>query len=82
MDAPLRCPKCQALVVDRRFAQCTTCHADLPAEWLLTSVQLAELDENDRHARSEHSALMNELTRQDEVGPEGPLLNPNDLSPD
>ncbi len=61
MDTPLRCPACHALVVDRRFAACTTCHAALPPEWLLTPEQTDQLAKLDRHARAEHAALLDQL---------------------
>jgi hypothetical protein len=61
MEGPLYCPNCRALVVDRRFANCTTCHAELPAEWVLTPEQVAKLEEIDRHARAEHAAISAEL---------------------
>jgi hypothetical protein len=32
-----RCPKCQALVVDRRSPVCTTCRAELPKNWVMTA---------------------------------------------
>jgi hypothetical protein len=58
---PHRCPKCNALVVDRRSAICTTCHEPLPAEWLMTPEQIAKVTELDAHARAEHNALMTDL---------------------
>jgi hypothetical protein len=56
-----RCPACHALVVDRRFATCTTCNAELPKEWILSPEQVLKLEEFDRHARAEHATAMNEL---------------------
>jgi hypothetical protein len=61
MEGPYHCPSCGALVVDRRFANCTTCHAELPAEWVLTPEQIAKLEEIDRHARAEHAAVSDAL---------------------
>jgi hypothetical protein len=43
MPFPLRCPHCKALVVDRRSPTCTTCRAELPAEWILTPTQIRKL---------------------------------------
>ncbi len=56
-----RCPKCNALVVDRRSPLCTTCHEPLPAEWVFSPEQTAKITELDAHARAEHTALMNDL---------------------
>jgi hypothetical protein len=56
-----RCPKCNALVVDRRSAVCTTCHAELPAEWQMTPQQIAEVTKIDDQAKAEHEALMSDL---------------------
>jgi hypothetical protein len=64
------------LVVDRRFPRCTTCSAQLPKDWLLTPEQEAKLEEIDRHARAEHGAVMQELTRETE--PDLPMLTPDD----
>jgi hypothetical protein len=61
MDSVLRCPKCSALVVDRRFAQCTNCHADLPKEWVMTPEQIAKVTAIDQEARAEHGAVMEAL---------------------
>ncbi len=61
MDSPLRCPSCNGLVVDRRSALCTTCHVELPKEWLLTDAQIQQLEAIDRSARAEHAASMNDL---------------------
>jgi len=47
---PHRCPKCNALVVDRRSRVCTTCHTALPKEWVI-----------DQEIRAEHSASLNTL---------------------
>jgi hypothetical protein len=76
MDSPLRCPACGALVVDRRFAQCTSCSVPLPADWVLTPEQIEKLEAIDRSARAEHGALMQELTRETET--ELPLLTRDD----
>jgi hypothetical protein len=61
MEGPLHCPNCGALVVDRRFANCTTCHAELPAGWVLTPEQISKLAELDQHARAEHAAISAEF---------------------
>jgi hypothetical protein len=62
MDAePHRCPACNAPVVDRRFATCTTCNAVLPKEWVLSPEQVLKLEELDQHARAEHAAAMDLL---------------------
>lgn len=60
---PLRCPKCHALVVDRRFANCTTCHEALPAEWVMKRAEAAKLMASDRECRAEHQAAMKALRR-------------------
>jgi hypothetical protein len=51
---PLRCPKCQALVVDRRSPVCTTCRAALPADWIMTPEQAAKMMQLDRQTRAAH----------------------------
>ena len=64
MDAPQqphRCPKCNALVVDRRSPVCTTCRAALPAEWIMTKEQAAKLGAIDRECRVEHAEAMKTL---------------------
>ena len=76
MDAPLRCPACGALVVDRRFDHCTNCKGPFPAGWKLTPEQIDELQNSDRSARAEHGALLQELTRETE--PELPMLTRDD----
>jgi hypothetical protein len=58
---PHRCPKCDALVVDRRWPFCTTCHAELPKEWVMTPEQVAKVTELDAHARAEYNTVMTEL---------------------
>jgi hypothetical protein len=72
MDGPLRCPRCQALVVDRRSALCTTCHQALPAEWVMTVEQAAKLAQLDLAARAQYAdsiRALNPLTN-----PDAPLL--------
>ncbi len=72
MSTALRCPKCHALVVDRRFPNCTTCHEALPPEWLLTPDQIEKLQVLDEHARHEHAVALDDL---DSVrDPNTPLL--------
>jgi hypothetical protein len=56
-----RCPKCNALVVDRRSPLCTTCHEALPTEWVMTPEQINKVTEQDAHARAEHNASMTDL---------------------
>ena len=56
-----RCPKCDALVVDRRSAVCTTCKTALPAEWILSPEQIQKLETFERSAKAEYNAAMNEL---------------------
>lgn len=58
---PHRCPKCQALVVDRRSPVCTTCREALPAEWVMTPEQTAKLKAMDDAARAEHVREMQVL---------------------
>jgi hypothetical protein len=65
---PHRCPKCNALVVDRRSAVCTTCRAELPVEWIMSTEQAAKMMDLDRAARALHLA---EMTKLD------PNLDPN-----
>lgn len=69
----LRCPACNALVVDRRFPTCTTCHAELPKEWILTSDQVTKLAQFDRSARAEYNATMNDLDAPGESEPTADL---------
>jgi hypothetical protein len=66
MQGPFRCPKCAALVTDRRIPICTTCRADLPAEWLLTAEQFTQLTAIDQHARAGHAALLDQLDESKE----------------
>ena len=58
---PRRCPKCNALVVDRRSAVCTTCRKPLPAEWIMTAEQTAKMMKLDADCRTEHTAAMKAL---------------------
>jgi hypothetical protein len=74
MDAPLRCPKCNALIVDRRSPHCTTCAELLPPEWLLTEEQISKLTAIDQAARAEHATAMHDL----EFDPNEPLLTRDD----
>jgi DNA-directed RNA polymerase subunit N (RpoN/RPB10) len=76
MDAPLRCLKCGALVVDRRSANCTTCAEPLPADWVLSPGQVEKLAAIDQAARAEHAAAMDDLAP--ETDPNTPLLTPDD----
>jgi len=68
-DQPHRCPKCQALVVDRRSPVCTTCRAALPTEWVMTPQQVARVNAIDREIRAEHAEAMQVLNN--------PQTNPN-----
>jgi hypothetical protein len=61
MDTSLRCPACGALVVDRRSSSCTTCHADLPQDWVLSPEQIQRIETIDQHARAEHAVTMSDL---------------------
>jgi len=61
MELPLRCPKCNALVVDRRSPVCTTCRAALPKDWIMTPEQTAKVEASDREARTEHLETMKTL---------------------
>jgi hypothetical protein len=58
---PRRCPACNALVVDRRSATCTTCDAELPKEWVMTKDQAAKVNQLDAQARTLHVQEMNKL---------------------
>jgi len=58
---PHRCPKCHALVVDRRSPTCTTCREALPAEWIMTPEQAAKLMAIDREIKAEHAASIRRL---------------------
>ena len=74
MDAtqPHRCPKCNALVVDRRSPVCTTCRQELPADWVMTPEQSAKMMKLEAQNRATHQAEMRSL--------DPPLCNP-DLPP-
>jgi len=61
---PHRCPKCNALVVDRRSATCTTCRADLPKEWIMTPEQAAKVMLLDTQARAQHLQEIRKLDPQ------------------
>ena len=56
-----RCPKCNALVVDRRFFKCTTCHEKLPEDWIMSAEQVAKVEAIDQSARKEFATAMNDL---------------------
>ena len=58
---PHRCPKCNALVVDRRSQICTTCHTALPTDWVMTPEQVAKTEAIDRESRAEHAASLKTL---------------------
>ena len=60
-EFPRRCPKCQALVVDRRSPVCTTCRIALPEGWIMTPEQAAKVEEIDQEIRAEHAATMKVL---------------------
>jgi hypothetical protein len=61
-DFPHRCPKCNALVVDRRSPVCTTCRAALPADWVMTPDQAAKTMAHDLQAREAHKKEIQDLT--------------------
>lgn len=61
-DAPHRCPKCDALVVDRRSPTCTNCHTALPAGWVLSREETAKLSALDAHAKFKHAQSMERLS--------------------
>jgi hypothetical protein len=61
---PHRCPKCHALVVDRRSPVCTTCRAELPAEWIMTKEQAAKVMALDAQARAQHLQEIRKLDPQ------------------
>ncbi|HEY0257462.1 MAG TPA: hypothetical protein VGC39_08465 [Candidatus Methylacidiphilales bacterium] len=69
---PHRCPKCNALVVDRRSPVCTTCRAALPADWVMTPEQTAKMMKLEAQNRAAHLEEMRAL--------DPPLCNP-DLPP-
>jgi hypothetical protein len=58
---PHRCPKCKALVVDRRSPVCTTCREALPKDWVMTKEQVAKTEAIDQEIRAEHSASLKTL---------------------
>jgi hypothetical protein len=68
MDLPLRCPSCNALVVDRRSVVCTTCRKALPADWVMSPQQKAKMAALERQARLHHLESMRSLD---------PLTNPD-----
>jgi hypothetical protein len=74
MDAalqPHRCPKCNALVVDRRKPACTTCRAELPKEWVMTPDQAKNVMKLDAAARAQHLAEMRKLDPQSDPNVHG-----------
>jgi hypothetical protein len=73
-----RCPQCNALVIDRRFPTCTSCHAALPEEWVMTPEQVAKVTTIDAHARAEHATAMAELepVSSPDTAPTIPLVEP------
>ena len=60
-DFPHRCPKCNALVVDRRSPVCTTCRAALPADWVMTPDQAVKTMAIDAKIKAEHLASLRAL---------------------
>ena len=58
---PHRCPKCNALVVDRRSPVCTTCRVHLPPTWVMTPKQAAKVMDLDAQARALHVQEMRAL---------------------
>jgi ribosomal protein L37AE/L43A len=58
---PHRCPRCNALVVDRRSANCTTCREALPKEWVMTNAQAKKVMAMDAQARAFYVAEMRKL---------------------
>ncbi len=72
MDGPLRCPRCHALVVDRRSATCTTCHQALPADRIMTRDQVAKVTELDRDARAQYAESIRTLNPL--TNPDAPLI--------
>ncbi len=69
---PRRCPKCHALVVDRRSPVCTTCRAALPAQWIMTPEQATKMMKLEAQNRAAHQQEMRSL--------DPPLCDP-DLPP-
>ncbi len=74
-----RCPQCNALVVDRRSSVCTTCHEDLPADWIMTPEQVAKVEEFDAHAKAEHTAAMEALEPANDPSMSETVPNPDGL---
>ena len=72
LTQPHRCPKCNALVVDRRSPVCTTCRQALPKEWVMTADQTAKMMKLETHNRATHQEEMRSL--------DPPLCSP-DLPP-
>jgi len=62
---PHRCPKCNALVVDRRSPVCTTCRQALPKEWVMTPQQAEKMMKIDAECRAEHIDSMKTLGDND-----------------
>ena len=73
-----RCPQCNALVIDRRFAFCTTCHAALPEEWVMTPEQVAKVTTIDANARAAHATALAQLepVNPADTDPTIPLVEP------
>jgi hypothetical protein len=67
-EFPHRCPKCNALVVDRRSPVCTTCRAALPTDWVMTPEQAAKTTAIDTKIKAEHLASLRTID---------PLSDPN-----
>jgi ribosomal protein L37AE/L43A len=73
ISEPHRCPKCHALVVDRRSSTCTTCRVALPADWIMTKDQTAKVAALDQAARAQYKSVMNNL---EGLGVGGSVDNP------
>jgi len=58
---PHRCPKCNALVVDRRSPVCTTCRTELPKDWVMTKEQISKVMAIDQEIRMEDAEEMRSL---------------------
>jgi hypothetical protein len=67
-ELPHRCPHCHALVVDRRWPNCTTCQQALPAEWIMTRNEAAKLAAVDKQSKGQHVQSMRTLD---------PMTDPN-----
>ena len=52
----LHCPTCNREVYSRRHKHCGFCGAELPAEFLFTEAELAELDAEAEQRRQERKA--------------------------